>query len=240
MVKCTEAKDDEDVCGEEEYGFLELEAAVEGCAELCARANGPGSATESALVDGPEVEGGEKDGEDSGCPGKSDHEDAAEGPGQQGKRTCPHENETHVGAAAAIGSEPKADQGEIHDDDLDKFLEDGREPRSGSRRAEVLGMEQRFIGEVVDHGGGVRLDDKEEEFLGGNGPQGWADNGIWRVGPDMVADEVAVPGDRGDDGNEDENGGLIPVAAGEKRIVDESEQGGQRNRELEVPVAVMK
>lgn len=95
-------------------------------------------------------------------------------------------------------------------------------------------MKQRLVQQVIEQRGDVGLDDEEEELLGGDGQKGGAEDGVGRVGPDIVADEVAVPRDGGDDGDGDEDGGLVPVASGQEGIGQEGEYAGERDGEFEV------
>lgn len=98
-------------------------------------------------------------------------------------------------------------------------------------------MQQRFVYEVVEERGDVGLDDEEEELLGWDGHEGRAKDGVGRVGPDMVSDEIAVPGNGGHDGDGDEDGGLIPVPPGEKGIGYDGQDGREGYREFEMPGA---
>lgn len=50
-----------------------------------------------------------------------------------------------------------------------------------------------------------------------------------------MADEVAVPGDGGEDSDGDEYGGLVPVAPGNERVVDQGQDGGKGQGEFDVP-----
>lgn len=47
-----------------------------------------------------------------------------------------------------------------------------------------------------------------------------------------MTNKVAVPGDSGHDGDNDEYGSLIPVTPSDKRIVDDGEYGRQGHCEL--------
>lgn len=51
-----------------------------------------------------------------------------------------------------------------------------------------------------------------------------------------MSNEIAVPGDGGYDGYEDEDGSLVPVAPGENRIRYNAERRGQGNGEFEMAV----
>lgn len=71
---------------------------------------------------------------------------------------------------------------------------------------------------MVQQRGDVRLNNKEEEFLRRDGEERGAHDGVGWVCPDIVADEVAIPRDGGDDGDGDEDGGLVPVPSCEQRV----------------------
>ena len=51
----------------------------------------------------------------------------------------------------------------------------------------------------VEGGGDVGLDKEEEQLLEGNRQDCRAEDGVGRVAPDLVGDEIRVPGDRCDD-----------------------------------------
>lgn len=82
----------------------------------------------------------------------------------------------------------------------------------------------------------VSLDDEEEQLLGRDRKQRRPDNNIWRVGPDIVPDEIAVPGNGGYDGYEDEDESLVPVAPGKNRVRYNTKRRGQGNGEFEMAV----
>lgn len=98
-------------------------------------------------------------------------------------------------------------------------------------------MQEGFVHEPIQLTGYIRLDDEEKELLSRDRPEGRPDNGIRRIGPDFLTYEVAIPGDSCYDGDGDEDGGLIPVAPGDERVIDHGEYDRKGYREFEMPFA---
>lgn len=97
-------------------------------------------------------------------------------------------------------------------------------------------MQDRFAEEEVQQRGVVSLDDEEEHFFEWDAEEGGPEDGIGRVGPDAGVDEVAVPGDCGDDGDGEEEEGLVEVEGGVERVVEEGEERGRGEGVGEVAV----
>lgn len=91
----------------------------------------------------------------------------------------------------------------------------------------MLLLQARTGEQEVEKGGSVGLYHEEKHFLVGNGKDCSAPNGIGRIGPDICADEVGIPGYRRGDGNGDEEEQAVDVQAREQGKGDTGEdQGG--------------
>jgi len=66
----------------------------------------------------------------------------------------------------------------------------------------------------IEQAGVEGLDDEEEDFFDGDVEDLGAEDDVRRVGPDVVADQVAVPWDGGGDGDGDEEEDLVEVELG--------------------------
>lgn len=93
-------------------------------------------------------------------------------------------------------------------------------------------MQEGFVHEAVQLTCNIRLDEEEEELLGRYRPQGRTDNSIWRVSPNFVTYEIAIPGDSRYDSDDDEYGRLIPVTPGNEGVVDNGEYSRKGDGEL--------
>lgn len=81
--------------------------------------------------------------------------------------------------------------------------------------------------EGVKEGGDEGLDDEERVFLVGDPPDGAEDAltaARGRVRPGVVADDPRVPGGGGDEGDGDEDAGLVDVEGGLDRMSEEKEE----------------
>lgn len=64
-------------------------------------------------------------------------------------------------------------------------------------------FQDRLRRQEIQQRGVVCLDDEEKDLLEGYAEQGWTDNDIGRVRPDIGSDEIAIPRDGSDDGDGD-------------------------------------
>lgn len=78
------------------------------------------------------------------------------------------------------------------------------------------------------------MNDEEEDFFDGDLGDFETDDNIGRVGPNVGANEVAVPRNGGSDGNGDEEEQFVGVEARPEGKVEEGEEGGGWKRVLEM------
>jgi hypothetical protein len=64
---------------------------------------------------------------------------------------------------------------------------------------------------------------------------GPAEYDIGRIAPDVVPNEIAVPGNRRDHSDGDEEEELVQVEPGAERVVEDGEEDGGRDRVGEMP-----
>lgn len=95
-------------------------------------------------------------------------------------------------------------------------------------------MENRFVEEYVYEGRDVSLYHEEEEFFEGDPKQTRSDNGLWRVRPYFLLNQVGIPWQSSGKGDEDEAACLNDMYPVENRIGDGCEKYRQGYCEFQV------
>lgn len=166
--------------------------------ELGGRLNDPSASSESHGVDPPEISRGQRDGQECGVPRQAEDVWPSQGPQQEQKRTRPGQDE---GEVVLFPLKSEVDEGRLADVGDSHHAEHVTcfgPPAAASlgvavARVEVERVDDGLGQEMVERGGDVSLDDKEEDFFQRNVEQRVASHaGRW-VTPDVVSDQERVP-----------------------------------------------